>query len=151
MSAACRASRKTAVCGPKPGGEAAYYFKESCVLKDRSQTQRRCKGDDKIKQYVAFCKKEMAKLVVRNTTILNAKSLRYSPLPILGLDIALSTTYVKSAKQHADLTCHERIKLALEKYCKVFKKDIKLTATIERLTIMASLFHYGSVLNELDI
>lgn len=40
MSASDKTARKNAVCGAKPGGVDAYYFKEGCVLKGAVKRQR---------------------------------------------------------------------------------------------------------------
>jgi hypothetical protein len=41
MSAACKDCRKTAVCGGKPGGSAAYTLKETCVLKGKKYEKKK--------------------------------------------------------------------------------------------------------------
>lgn len=73
MQAICKAVRKQAVCGSKPGGSGAYTLRESCVKKNqdtKTKTQKKVTSGDSIsaqrlKQYVDFVEKDFARFKVR--------------------------------------------------------------------------------------
>ncbi len=154
MSASSRTARKTAVCGHKPGGEDAYYYKETCALKERrTQQPKKTVAEDNtlVDDVVKFARSESLKLIVRRHK-LQQLDLSRVPRPRLGSDHLVVKSYIRNARAHAHESVRQRIRLAIETLNakRSEKNKIVWNRVLEHLVVMGALNHYTGIRQELD-
>lgn len=159
MQTICKAVRKQAVCGQKPGGSSAYNLRESCVKKDAPiRTPRIPKATPesvelkKIKGSIT----KLLKLYIRELKELNARftliSNVVSNLPTnftAGNDHNIADIYIESAQRQQALTVHARIKKACVEFNLSRNNPIALNPSLERLVISGAVKHFKSAFREL--
>jgi len=158
MSASDRKARQEAVCGKRPGGANAYYYKESCQLKGAYQGKTLPNvGDDgrKIIELVKYAKTELYNLTKRKVAI--EERLKEKPrsftVPKIGMDQNILERYLKADKSAG--TVHERIMAAFASYNNEQKQTsspnfIVHNMLVELLVISGASIHFRSMIQVLS-
>lgn len=158
MSASSREDRRQAVCGGKPGGKEAYYFKETCASKNTinraSEANTKRKTDTKrLKKYDAyleFVKKDFLRIRSRDKFLASRPVQPH--IPFVGAEHAVASIFIRDAVANKDYSIYSRIGTAVQEFNrsqKALKKKVVFNYTLERLVIMAVSNHYAGVLNVL--
>jgi hypothetical protein len=159
MQSICKAVRKQAVCGSKPGGSGAYNLRESCVKKDASARAPRApkvtpesielkKIKGTITKLLKFYMSELKELDKRFTLIANVVA-NYPANFKAGNDHNISSIYIESAQRQQSLTVHARIKRACAEFNLGRTNPIVLNPSLERLVISGAMKHFKSAFKEL--
>ena len=159
MQTICKAVRKQAVCGKKPGGSLAYNLRESCYLvdkKDRVPSKRKTDDnnvDKKLKELYDANMKELVKLKARQYKILNHVKRPNQPLPTPGWDQRVVRIFVAQAAENSKDTIRTR----LRKACDTFnekrgtRSKLEFTYALERLVLIGAINHYVMTNNALKL
>ena len=149
MQTICKAVRKQAVCGQKPGGASAYDLRESCVAKEKKPRKPTKKSADteavaRIKALLTFSRKELIKLTGREKVIITKIRPPPQPLPRPGHDHRIARIFIFQAKDNQHLSVHNRIKAACDKFNEKQgpRSKVEFNYAVERLVIMGALNHY---------
>lgn len=159
MQTICKAVRKQAVCGQKPGGSSAYNLRESCVKKDapsraprapkvtpESIELKKIKGT--LTKLLKFYMSELKELDKRFTLIANVVS-NFPANFTAGNDHNIADIYIESAQRQQALTVHARIKKACAMFNLGRANPIVLNPSLERLVISWATKHFQSAFKAL--
>lgn len=159
MQTLCKAVRKQAVCGSKPGGSGAYNLRESCVKKDApARPPKSPKETPEAKELKKIKKglhnlmklylKELKELKARDAQIANSSK----ALPVnfeSGNDHDMTTIYVDSAQRLHASSVHSRIKKACAEFNMGRRNPVGFNHALERLVISGAAAHFQSAFIEL--
>jgi hypothetical protein len=148
MQTICKAVRKQAVCGQKPGGSGAYTLRESCVkkIKDTTKPPQKPRSSKKYDDYIDFVKRDLKKVMQRRTILIKTQLPMNSTLPRAGIDNMLAQHFLKHAKDKQDQSVHSRIKDACDEYNRRLRKNIVLTPILEVHVIISITLVYGTII-----
>lgn len=152
MQTVCKAVRKQAVCGSKPGGSTAYDLRESCVKKDRAAanaSRRSSKSaTTKILELSKFYMKEIKQLADRKDDIKDL-SLDIPATFEPGLDHRLVEFYIGKARQSQNMTVRARIKKACDDLnSRLRTPALDFTRGLEMLVIAGAIAHYKQAMKD---
>jgi hypothetical protein len=159
MQTICKAVRKQAVCGQKPGGSSAYNLRESCVKKDaparaprvsrnspESVELKKIKGS--ITKLLKFYMSELKELNNRFAVIANVVA-NFPANFTAGNDHNIASIYIESAQRQQATSVHARIKKACAEFNLGRTNPIVLNQSLERLVISGAMKHFQSAFKEL--
>jgi hypothetical protein len=161
MQAICKAVRKQAVCGSKPGGSGAYTLRESCIKNNpeprKKQPNKSSKQDAvdalRLKTYVEFVEQDFARFKVREEQLRRMTPPAGQIVPPPGSDHSVVQKVILDSKDQQTQSVHARIKAACIKFNAKqgnTRRNIVFNHTVERLVIMGVTNHYTGVLKELS-
>jgi hypothetical protein len=155
MSASDRKARQEAVCGKRPGGASAYYYKESCQLKSSvssGSTTQKSAREDRIDEVVNSARKELAalRLAARELdAFMEGKYTRRYTTPPFGSDTIILRYFLKAPKKG---TVHERIERACVAYNDLPSSLSKpsrvvFNPVLEKAVLMSATLYYETLLD----